>query len=56
MCTYGVYALELTWWIMPDPGFQNPMPYLAPADARKSYTWGREKKKHVEMRTNQDIN
>lgn len=30
---------ELTWWMMPDPGFQNPMPYLAPADARKSYTW-----------------
>lgn len=27
-----------TWWMMPEPGFQNPMPYLAPAEARKSYT------------------
>lgn len=28
----------LTWWMMPEPGFQKPMPYLAPADDRKSYT------------------
>lgn len=27
-----------TWWMMPEPGFQKPMPYLAPAEARKSYT------------------
>ena len=24
--------------MMPEPGFQKPMPYLAPADDRKSYT------------------
>jgi hypothetical protein len=23
------------WWMMPLPGFQNPMPNLAPAEARK---------------------
>lgn len=24
--------------MIPDPGFQKPMPYLAPAEDRKSYT------------------
>ncbi len=27
-----------TWWMIPEPGFQKPTPYLAPAVARKSYT------------------
>lgn len=36
-----------TWWIIPEPGFQKPTPYLAPAVARKLYTswftsWGVE--------------
>ena len=34
----SLLLLLRTWWMMPEPGFQKPMPYLAPAEARKSYT------------------
>ncbi len=33
-----IAVLGRAWWMMPEPGFQKPMPYLAPADDRKSYT------------------
>ena len=32
------YCSSTTWWMMPEPGFQNPMPYLADTDSKKSYT------------------
>lgn len=35
-----VRATALAWWMIPLPGFQKPMPNLAPEEARKSYTWG----------------
>jgi len=28
--------LEHDWWMMPDPGFQKPMPYLAETVRRNS--------------------
>ena len=31
-------VVRKTWWMMPLPGFQNPTPYLAPADDKKWYT------------------
>ena len=30
------YCSSTTWWMMPEPGFQNPMPYRADTDSRKS--------------------
>ena len=34
-CYKSVYS---TWWMMPEPGFQKPTPYLAAEVARKLYT------------------
>ncbi len=30
------YCSSTTWWMMPEPGFQKPMPYFAETDSRKS--------------------
>src|SRR5215203_6479690 len=30
------YCSSTTWWMMPDPGFQNPRPYFADTLLRKS--------------------
>jgi hypothetical protein len=30
------YCSSTTWWMMPEPGFQNPIPYLADTVRRKS--------------------
>jgi hypothetical protein len=30
------YCSETTWWMIPEPGFQNPMPYFWETEARKS--------------------
>ena len=30
------YCSRTTWWMMPEPGPQKPMPYLADTDSRKS--------------------
>ena len=32
------YCSKITWWIIPAPGFQKPIPYLLETEARKSYT------------------
>ena len=32
----NVVTSQLTWWIIPLPGFQKPTPYLAPAEAKNS--------------------
>src|SRR5262249_9418099 len=32
----NAYCSRTTWWMMPAPGPQNPAPYLAAADLRKS--------------------
>jgi hypothetical protein len=29
------YCSSTTWWMIPEPGFQNPMPYLADTVRRK---------------------
>ena len=34
----GAPPRRTIWWMMPEPGRQKPMPNLAPAEARKSYT------------------
>ena len=30
------YCSSTTWWMMPEPGFQKPMPYLADTVRRNS--------------------
>ena len=30
------YCSSTTWWMMPAPGFQKPMPYFLDAEAMKS--------------------
>ena len=32
----NAYCSSTTWWMIPEPGFQNPMPYFAETDWRKS--------------------
>src|SRR3954464_5394612 len=32
----NAYCSSTTWWMIPDPGFQNPMPYLAETVRRNS--------------------
>src|SRR5262249_3933108 len=32
------YCSSTTWWMIPEPGFQNPMPYLEETVRRNSYT------------------
>src|SRR6185295_18863256 len=34
----NAYCSSTTWWMIPEPGFQNPMPYFADTDRRNSYT------------------
>ena len=34
----NAYCSSTTWWMIPDPGFQNPMPYFALTERRNSYT------------------
>src|SRR6476620_1479543 len=34
----NAYCSSTTWWMMPEPGFQKPMPYLALTDRKNSYT------------------
>lgn len=33
-----ITSVHCTWWMIPEPGFQKPTPYLAAAVARKLYT------------------
>ena len=32
----NAYCSSTTWWMIPDPGFQKPMPYLADTVRRNS--------------------
>ena len=34
----NAYCSSTTWWMMPEPGFQKPMPYFAETVRRNSYT------------------
>ncbi len=34
----NAYCSSTTWWMIPEPGFQNPMPYFALTERRNSYT------------------
>ena len=34
----NAYCSSTTWWMIPDPGFQKPMPYFAETVRRNSYT------------------
>ena len=34
----NAYCSSTTWWMIPEPGFQNPIPYFAETLRRNSYT------------------
>jgi hypothetical protein len=34
----NAYCSSTTWWMIPEPGFQKPMPYFAETVRRNSYT------------------